>query len=159
MDMTLWTLLALVLFLALMVILKVPQWIGAQLDKRSQHIAERLGEAQRLRDEAQEILDECKRKTAEAEKQAHEIVAMAHNEAQALIEHAKQKMQDYVERRQKLAEEKIVRAESEALEQIKARVADIAIDAASHILREKTDKKNSDEEFEASIKEVRTRFQ
>jgi len=159
MDMTLWTLLALVLFLALMVVLKVPQWIGNQLDGRAKQIADSLAQAQALRDEAQSILDECKRKSAAAEKQADEIVDQAQHEAHALIEQAKQRMQDYVERRQKLAEEKIARAESEALEQVKARVTDVAIEAASHVLREKMDVGASDKQFEASLSEIKSRFQ
>jgi len=159
MDMTLWTLLALVLFLALMVILKVPQWIALKLDGRARAIADELSEAKRLREEAQSILEECKRKTAEAGQQAHEMVESAHNEAQALVEQARQKMQEYVARRQQLAEEKIARAEMEAIEQVKTRVIDVAANAAANILRDGADEKARDEQFESSLKEVRARFQ
>jgi len=160
MDMTLWTLLALVLFLILLVILKVPQWIAASLDGRSKRIAHELDEAQRLRQEAQNILEECKRNTAEAEKQAYEILDQAKNEAHALLEHAKTKMQDYVERRQKMAEEKISRAESEALASVKAQVVDVATNAAQHLMRKQGDENGiKDEQFEVSLKEVRARFQ
>jgi len=159
MDMTLWTLLALVLFIALLVILKVPQWIVAQLDGRARTIADELNEAKRLRQEAQAILDECKRKTAEAEQQTHEILEQAKHEAHALLEQTKMKMQEYVERRQKLVEEKIARAESEALASVKERVIDVATNAAERILREETAKEETDkEQFEASLKEVRARF-
>jgi len=159
MDMTLWTLLALVLFIALLVVLKVPQWIVARLDGRSKRIADELYEAKRLREEAQAILEECKRKTSEVEQQTHEILEQAKHEAQALLEEAKVKIQDYVERRQKLAEEKIVRAESEALASVKARVVDVAASAAERILREQTSEEETDkEQFEASLKEVRARF-
>jgi len=158
MDMTLWTLLALALFLALMVVLKVPQWIGLQLDGRAKRIADELAQAKHLREEAQAILEECKRKTAAAETQAQEMVAMAQNEAQALVEQARQKMQDYVTRRQQLAEEKISRAEAEALEQVKARVIDVAAGAAAQILREEVDGKAHEEQFETSLTEVSTRL-
>jgi len=159
MDMTLWTLLALVLFLILMGFLKVPQWIGAKLDERSQHIANDLAQAQQLREEAQEILAQCKRKSAEAQKQADEILAQAQHEANSLLEQARIKMQDYVERRQKQAEDKISRAESEAIAQLKARVVDVATNAAESLMRATVGEKQShDEQFDSALKEVRSRF-
>jgi len=158
MDMTLWTLVALLLFLALLVVLKVPQWIALKLDGRAKQIADDLAQAQNLREEAQSILEECKKRTAEAEQKAHEMVSIAQQEAQALVEQARQKMQEYVARRQQLAEEKIARAESEALDKVKKRVIDIATDAAAKILHENTNERARDEQFEASLKEVASRF-
>lgn len=114
MDATFWALIALVIFLALMVYLKVPGVVGKSLDGRAERIRDELEEARRLREEAQSLLAEYQRKRKEAEKEAGEIVAAAQREAHAIIEETKQKTEEYVARRNKLAEQKIAQAETEA---------------------------------------------
>ncbi|MDA4630026.1 ATP F0F1 synthase subunit B, partial [Escherichia coli] len=102
----------LVIFLALMVYLKVPGVVGKSLDGRAERIRDELEEARRLREEAQSLLAEYQRKRKEAEKEAGEIVAAAQREAHAIIEETKQKTEEYVARRNKLAEQKIAQAET-----------------------------------------------
>jgi len=104
---TFWALVGLVLFLALLVYLKVPAWIGRSLDARAKHISDELEEARRLREEAQKLLEEYQQKRHEAEKIAADIIVSAQREADFLIQEAKRKTQDYIKRREKLAELKI----------------------------------------------------
>ena len=67
-----WSQVALVLFLALVIYLGAPKFITKALDERAAKIAAELDAAKKLRDEAQALLSEYqkKRKEAEAEAQA-----------------------------------------------------------------------------------------
>jgi F-type H+-transporting ATPase subunit b len=158
MDATFWALIALVIFLALMVYLKVPGVVGKSLDGRAERIRDELEEARRLREEAQSLLAEYQRKRKEAEKEAGEIVAAAQREAHAIIEETKQKTEEYVARRNKLAEQKIAQAETEAVNDVRASAVDIAVAAAGRILKDKVDAKTSADLFKSSLSEVKTRL-
>ncbi|MEP7457645.1 F0F1 ATP synthase subunit B [Phyllobacterium sp. SB3] len=158
MDATFYALVGLILFLALVVYLKVPGVVGKSLDARADKIRDELEEARRLREEAQSLLAEYQRKRKEAEKEAGEIVAIAQREAQGLLEEAKKKTEDYVARRNKLAEQKIAQAEVEAVNEVRASAVDIAVAAASRILSEKVDAKTSADLFKSSLSEVKSRL-
>ncbi|QND52154.1 F0F1 ATP synthase subunit B [Phyllobacterium sp. 628] len=158
MDATFWALVGLVIFLALLVYLKVPGTVGKSLDGRADRIRDELEEARRLREEAQSLLAEYQRKRKEAEKEAGEIVAAAQREAHAILEETKQKTEEYVARRNKLAEQKIAQAETEAVNEVRASAVDIAVAAASRLLKDKVDTKVSSDLFKSSLSEVKSRL-
>jgi F-type H+-transporting ATPase subunit b len=157
-DATFYALVGLVIFLALVVYLKVPGVVGKSLDARAARIRDELEEARRLREEAQSLLAEYQRKRKEAEKEATEIVAIAQREAHGMLEEAKKKTEEYVARRNKLAEQKIAQAEVEAVNEVRASAVDIAVAAASRILADKVDAKTSADLFKSSLTEVKSRF-
>ncbi|MFL4467522.1 F0F1 ATP synthase subunit B family protein, partial [Brucella melitensis] len=67
MDATFWAFIALVIFVAIVVYMKVPGMIGRTLDERADRIKKELEEARTLREEAQQLLAEYHRKRKEAE--------------------------------------------------------------------------------------------
>jgi F-type H+-transporting ATPase subunit b len=158
-DATFYALVGLILFLALVVYLKVPGVVGKSLDARADRIRDELEEARRLREEAQSLLAEYQRKRKEAEKEATEIVAIAQREAHGMLEEAKKKTEEYVARRNKLAEQKIAQAEVEAVNEVRASAVDIAVAAASRILADKVDARTSADLFKSSMTEVKSRLQ
>ncbi|UXN65857.1 MULTISPECIES: F0F1 ATP synthase subunit B [Phyllobacterium] len=158
MDATFYALVGLVIFLALVVYLKVPGVVGKSLDARADRIRDELEEARRLREEAQSLLAEYQRKRKEAEKEATEIVAIAQREAHGMLEEAKKKTEEYVARRNRLAEQKIAQAEVEAVNEVRASAVDIAVAAASRILADKVDAKTSADLFKSSLTEVKSRL-
>ena len=133
-DPTFWALVALVLFLLLMVYLKVPGVVTSALDKRADTIRKELDDARRLREEAQALLAEYQRKGREAETEAEEIIDQAKREAEAIAGEATRRLDEYVASRTRLAEPKIAQAETQALQEVKALSADVAIAAAEKIL-------------------------
>lgn len=134
MDATFWAFIALLIFVAIVIYMKVPGMLGAALDKRANRITGELEEARRLREEAQQLLAEYQRKRKEAEAEAGEIVAAAKREAEVLVKEAKAKTEDYVARRTALAEQKIAQAEREAVNEVRASAVDVAVEAARSLL-------------------------
>ena len=133
-DATFWALVGLVLFFALIVYLKVPGMIASSLDNRAAAIRDELEVARKLREEAEALLADYKRRAAEAEGEAAAIVEHARREAEALTVEARRKMEDYVTSRTRLAEQKIAQAEQQAVQEVRALSADVAIAAAEKLL-------------------------
>lgn len=156
MDATFWAFIALLLFIALIVYLKVPGMIGRSLDERAENIKKELEEARTLREEAQQLLAEYHRKRKEAEKEAGDIVAAAEREAKALLEDAKRATEEYVVRRNKLAEQKIATAEADAINAVRASAVDLAVAAAGKIVADKVDAKVAGTLFKDALGQVKT---
>lgn len=158
MDNTFWATVALVIFLAVAVYFKVPGTIAKSLDKRSERIRAELEEAKRLREEAQQLLAEYQRKRKDAEKEASAIVEAARREAAQLVVEAKQKTEDYVARRAVLAEQKIGQAERDAVNEVRARAVDVAIEAARTVLATRVDTRLGGELFQASLQDLKAKL-
>lgn len=158
MDATFWALVGLVIFLGIVVYLKVPGMVAKSLDERAAKISKELDEARTLREEAQALLAEYHRKRKEAEKEASDIVAAAGREANAIVEDAKQKTEEYVARRNKLAEQKIASAEAEAIKEVRTAAVELAVAAATRIVADKVDAKASATFFKDSLEQVKSRL-
>lgn len=155
---TLWATVALVIFLGILVYLRVPGMIGRSLDDRAERIRKELDDARKLREDAQQALAECQRARKEAEQAAADMVAAAKQEADALKAEARQKSEEFVARRTAMAEQKIAQAERDAINDVRARAVDIAVEAARSLLGTKVDEKAAGELFRKSLDEVRTRM-
>lgn len=158
MDATFWALVGLIIFLGIVVYLKVPAMLAKSLDERAAKISKELDEARTLREEAQALLAEYHRKRKEAEKEASDIVAAAGREANAIVEEAKQKTEEYVARRNKLAEQKIASAEAEAIKEVRTAAVELAVAAATRVVAEKVDAKASESFFKDSLEQVKSRL-
>lgn len=146
-DAAFFALVALVIFIGVIIYLKLPGRITAMLDERSKKIAADLDAAARLREEAQALLAEYERKRKAAEDEAAEIIEAAREDANRLTREAAISLADLVVRRTKAVEEKIALAEAQAIAEVTARSADLAIEAARLVLSEQM--KNKSEEFVA----------
>lgn len=157
-DATFWTLIGLILFLALLVYMKVPGMVGGALDKRAAAISDELDQARLLREEAQALLADYQRKAREAESEAEEIIDQAKREAEAIGVEARRRLEEYVAGRTRLAEEKIAQAESQALQEVKALSADVAIAAAEKIIAAKAKGAAADSLIGSAIDDLKTKF-
>lgn len=153
-----WALLALIIFFAIVIYLKVPGSIASMLDKRADAIRAELEAARKLRVEAEALLAEYQRKGREAEAEAGKIVETARREADALAGEARQKLEEYVAGRTKLAEQKIAQAETQAIQEVRSLSADVAVAAAERLLAAKVKGPAGDALVAKSISDVKTRL-
>jgi len=134
-DPSFWVAVCVLGFLALLAWKGVHKLIGKALDDRSAKIADELAEARRLREEAQALLASYKRKQKEAEDLAEDIVAQAKHDAEVMAANARKDMTERLERRTAMAEAKIANAEAQALNEVRAKAADLSLAAAESLLR------------------------
>lgn len=156
-DATFWALIALILFFAVLVYFKVPGMIARQLDSRIAKIEADLEEAKTLREDAQALLAEYERKRKAAESEAEDIVSAAREEAERMTAEAQAALEDLVARRTKAVEDKIAQAEAQALAEVRARSADVAVEAARVLLADQV-KESGGELVDQSIRDVAERL-
>ncbi len=136
-DSKTWVLIPVILFLALIIYKGAFKALNKSLDDRADAIEAELDEARRLREEAQALLASYHRKQKEAETQAEEIVKQARSDAENMAVQARKDLTERLERRAAQAEAKIANAEAQAMSEVKAKAADMAMDTAENFLRNK----------------------
>lgn len=150
-----WVAIGFVLFILLLVYFKVPGQITRILDNRADKIRSELDEAKKLREEAQSMLADFQKKNKEAEKNAKALIDEAKKLAKNYEKDAKSKFDENMERREKLLDEKLKRAEVEALNQIKNDITDIVFDAIDKSLSNNNIKREaSNRIIDSGIKEI-----
>ena len=153
-----WVAVAFLFFCGLLIYYKVPSLVGKMLDDRAAGIAKELDEARRLREEAEALLAEYKGKTRAAEDEARSIVEQARREAAVLTAETRKSLAEALERRTKLAEDKIARAEAQAIAEVRSAAVDTAIAAARRILEGKTTPGDGAELIDQSIRDLRSKL-
>lgn len=153
-----WILACLVAFFAILGYFKVHRSIAGSLDKRAADIAAELDEARRLREEAQQLLASYQRKQREAMKEAEDIISQAKAEAEQLAKETRANMEAQVERRTKLAEDKIAQAETQAVNDVRSVAAEVAIGAARRVIAEKVDAGADAKLIEKSIADLASKL-
>ncbi len=143
-------------FLILVGSLARPVWrmITAALDDKVELIRERLDEATKLREEAQEMLAGYKRKLAQAEDQAEEILSEAREAAHALEKRLTEDLEASLARREQLATDRIAQAEAEAVDEVRAATAEIALEATRRLLAETISEDKSTVLIDQAIEEL-----
>ncbi len=153
-----WVAICFICFLGLLGYLGVHKKLAGALDQRQARIKSELDEASRLRQEAQNLLAEFERKGRAAEGEAEAIIASARAEAERLAVEAKQRMEEFVGRRTKMAEAKIAQAEAQALADVRSAATDAAIAAAEKILSVAAKGKVAEDLLARGIEDVKQKF-
>lgn len=137
---------------------KIWKAMAGMLDQRAMKIKADLDEAQKLKDEAQALLNEYQRKQKDALKEAAEIVETARAVAQRQARDAAANLDAAMARREKLALEKIAQAEAAALAEVRREAVDVATLAAKALMIRQLDDARSSALIDAAIKDVDQRL-
>ena len=139
---TFWVAIAFIVFVGLAA-RPVARAIFHALDARADRIRGEIEEAQNLREEAQKLLAEYKRKQRDALKEAEEIAAHVKVEAERLLKQAEQDLEVSLKRREAAAVDKIAQAETEAIKEVRHQAVDLAVAATARLISEGLDKEKA----------------
>jgi F-type H+-transporting ATPase subunit b len=153
-----WVAIAFLFFIGLLVYLGVHRKLLDALDQRQTRIKSELDEAKRLREEAETLLAELKRKGREAETEAQAIISGAMAEAERIAAEAKARIEELVMRRTKIAEGKITQAEVQAVADVRSAAAEAAAAAAAKILSAATKGKVAENLLNQGIEDIKAKF-
>jgi F-type H+-transporting ATPase subunit b len=153
-----WVAIAFIILMGGFGYLGVHRTVLTALDNRSARIKGELDDARRLKEEAAKVLTEYKARRASAEREAEDIIAGARAEAERIATEAKAKMEDFVARRTKTAENKIALAETQALADVRAAAAEAAVAAAANIMSQSVKGEVADELLTKGIAEVKQKL-
>jgi len=153
-----WVAVSFVVFLAILFYYKVPKLVAKALDDRAEAIRGELDEARRLRVDAQNLLADYQQKHRNVAGETDAIVEQARREAEAFAHETRAAFNGLLERRSKAAEEKISRAQAQALDEVRAKAVDVALAAAEKILRERVAGADGAALLEQSIRDLKARL-
>jgi F-type H+-transporting ATPase subunit b len=149
---------AFVIFLGVLGYVGVHRTLLSSLDKRRDRIKSELDEARRLRDEAAKLLADYQRRQGEAQKEAQGIIEGAQAEAERLAAEADAKLQGFVARRTKMAEQKIAQAEAQALADVRNAATEAAVAAAERVLTQSAKGAVADALIAQGIEDVKSKL-
>ena len=132
-----WVAVSFLIFIGILVKMGVPSLITKALDARADAVRKELDQARRLREEAQDLLADYQRKQRAADEEAKAIIEQARREAETMKAESAKSLKEQLERRTRLAEEKIARAEAQAVSEVRAAAVDVAMSAAESLIGDK----------------------
>lgn len=124
------------------------------LDQRAEQIRNDLDEAAKLHRDAKEMLAKHQQKLAEGEERAADIRAQADAEAKLLEERLNAEFDSLLKRRTQQAEERIQQEEVRAVQEVRARTADLAARTTRRLITDKLGDGAAQEAMSRAIAEV-----
>ena len=100
-----WVAVSFFIFIGVLVYLGVHKKVANELDARALRISKELEEVRRLREEAEKLLADNRRKLGDVVTEVDNIIALAARQAETLAVETRQSLKEHVERCIKLAEE------------------------------------------------------
>jgi F-type H+-transporting ATPase subunit b len=149
-----WVALAVLIVFALLIWKKVPGAVGRALDSKIALIRDQLQEAESLRKEAEALKAEYEKKAKTADKDRAALLERAKHEAGEIVAKAKTDAEALIERRTRMAKDKIAAEERAAVEQLRSAAADAAAKAAAKLIAEHHDAATDSKLVDQAIKEV-----
>lgn len=148
-----WTLLA---FGASVFVLRKWAWppIARILDERQQQIEDSIDAAEKTRAEADQILEEYRRRLAEAREQADEIIAKARKAAENATEQAAAEGRAIREEQLAAAKRDIEAQTQRSLDMIRKEVAELTVLATEKVTRKSLDSEDHRRLIEDALSEV-----
>jgi F-type H+-transporting ATPase subunit b len=149
-----WVALAMLVVFAILLWQKVHHAIGRALDSKIALIRNQLAEAESLRKEAEALKAEYEAKAKSVDKDRKALLERAKQEAEEIVAKAKTDAGALIERRGRMAEDKIAAEERAAIDQVRAAAADAATRAARRLIAERHDATADEQLVNQAIGEI-----
>jgi F-type H+-transporting ATPase subunit b len=158
-DAHFWVGMALVVFLAILVMAGVHKFAWKALGDAGDKVRAQLDEANQLREEAQALLSRIQAEREASDKLAAEIMANAEEQAKRMQVEAQERLAEQITRRGQLAERRIATAEAQAAADVKAAAAELAAQMAETVLTARIAGAKSDPLIDAAIGQMAGKLQ
>ena len=154
-DATFWVAVSFFLFAGVLLYFKVPQKILATLDESINKIRKEIEEAEKLKEEAKNILSDYEARLDKSKVEIDLMIKNAQKESDANIIKTNDQFHKIFENRKKMAEEKIKQMKLQATKDIKNYSVEVAIIALEKIIKNSIDKKKLDKIYVSSVNEAK----
>jgi F-type H+-transporting ATPase subunit b len=154
-DATFWVMISFFLFMGLLIYFQIPQKIKAALEENISNIKSQIDEADKLKEDAKNILTEHEKKISNSKVEMKSMVTKAGEEAEKNIIKTNQDFHNLMENRKKNAEERIKQLKNQALKDIKDTSVRIAIESVEKLLKNSLDKSKLDKIYMSSVEETK----
>ena len=154
-DATFWVAVSFFIFVGVLFYFKVPQKIFDTLDQNIKKIKKDLDDAEKLKDDAKNILSEYETKISKSKQEINILMKKAQEESEKNMIKINNEFHNIFENRKKLAEEKIKQMKTQTIKDLKNSSVNIAILSLEKIIKNSIDKKKLDKIYISSIDEAK----
>ena len=154
-DATFWVMVSFFLFIGLLIYFQIPQKIKSTLDENIGGIKNQIDEADKLKEDAKNILTEHEKKISNSKAEVKLMINKANEETERNVIKTNQNFHNLMESRKKNAEERIKQLKNQALKDIKNTSVKIAIESVEKLLKNSLDQSKLDKIYSSSIEETK----
>ena len=154
-DATFWVTISFFIFLGVLVYFKVPQKIKEILEQNILNIKNQISEAEKLKEDAKNILAEQEKKISNSKDKVKEMINKANEEAEKNVTRVSMEFHNLMENRKKNAEERIKQLKNQAIKDIKNASVFMAIRSVEKLIKNSLDKSKLDKIYSSSIDETK----
>ena len=155
MDATFWVTISFLIFLGILIYFKIPIKIKETLEQNILDIKNQINEAEKLKEDAKNILTENEKKISNSKNEVREMIDKASEKAEKNVIRANKEFHNFMENRKKSAEERIRQLKNQAEKDIKNASIKIAMDSVEKLFKNSLDKSKLDKIFSSSIEETK----
>ena len=154
-DPTFWVAVSFVIFIAALIYLKIPQKVNIALDHKINETKKELEEAEKLKDEAKNLLNNYENKITKSKKETKDIINKAKEESEKIILEKTSKFHQIIEEKNKNTEQKISQMKENALKDIKNISIKISIETVERLIKNSIDKNKIEKIYSESLDQVK----
>ena len=154
-DATFWVTISFLIFLGILIYFKIPQKIKQTLEQNISNIKNRIIEAEKLKEDAKNILTEHEKKISNSKNEVLKMINIANEEAEKNVIRTNNEFHNLMENKKKNAEERIKQLKSQAVKDIKNASVKIAIESVEKLIKNSLDKSKLDKIYTSSIEETK----
>jgi len=154
-DATFWVMISFFAFIGLLIYFKIPQKIKTTLDDNINGIKNQIDEADKLKEDAKNILIEHEKKISNSKDEVKQMISKASEEAEKNVVKTNQDFHNLMETRKKNAEERVKQLKNQALKDIKNASVKVAIESVEKLIKNSLDKSKLDKIYSSSIEETK----
>ena len=155
-DATFWVAVSFFIFVGALIYLKIPQKINSSLTGKIDDIKKELEEAEKLKNEARNLLSEYENKIDRSKKESKEIISVAKMESEKAVIEKTQKFYKIIDERKKNLNLKINQMKENALKDIKNASIKIAIEATENLIKNSIDKNKLETFYNKSLDQTKS---
>ena len=154
-DAAFWVAISFLIFIGVLIYFKIPQKVKSMLDENILTIKTQINEAERLKEEAKNILSDHEKKISNSKNEIRLMMDKANEESEKNIIRANEEFHNLMENKKKNAEERIRQMKNQAIKDVKNTSVKIAIESVEKLLKNSMDKNKLDKIYLSSIEETK----
>ena len=154
-DATFWVMISFFVFIGLLVYFKIPQKIKITLDENIKNIKNQIDEADKLKEDAKNILTEHEKKISNSKAVVKQMISKASEAAEKNVIKTNKDFHNLMESKKKNAEDRIKQLKNQALKDIKNASVKVAIESVEKLIKNSLDKSKLDKIYSSSLEETK----
>ena len=152
---TFWVAVSFFIFVGLLIYFKIPQKITSVLVENINSIKNEVEDAEKLKEEAINILSDYEKKISNSKNEIKEIIDKANGDAEKIILKTNEEFYLQMENRKRNTEDRIKQMKNQAFKDIKNASIKIAVQSVEMLLRNSLDKSKLNKLYLSSIEETK----